>query len=318
MGAIYDQATVLATVVRGLEAAYEASRKQFDDQELTITAMEAEIADLTAKLKDGAGSTPASPTLVGSSAQPGSLTSFEALEANVGKLGAWRIFVHGTQPGTNDIARIRSCLNGRRPIVSVSGGTDVAKAKADALAFARAVAPLKGAGSITFGHEPTQKFPGTMQEYVLAKNAYYQTIKTELPRWDCIDIFMAWDIKSGGARDPRLWRADLDLLDGVGVDAYDEAGKVTPAEMLAPALALAADWGKPLWVTETATIDELARPNYRPDWITEFARFARGESRIKGWTWFNSNIGPNAPPYGWFVTSSPASTAAFTAAVGAQ
>ena len=330
MGAAYQAAVDLAIVVEALEKAVDAGAAQVLDRDGTIVSMRvemdaktAEIVKLTEQLMQLVDVT----TVVGSSAQPGNLAAFGVLEDLVGKLGAWRMFISGPRPGTVDVERVRTCLAGKRvPFVSVSGTTDVAAATASATEFVRVMKPLGGAGWITFGHEPTQKYTDAAA-YVKAKNAYYTVIRDELPAWSTIDIFMLFDIVAGTAsatsgvydpaRHPDRWIADLALLDAIGVDAYDQ-GKKTPQEMLAPALALVDKYKRPLWVTETSTVEDPARPAYKPDWIRALAAFAKSDDRIAGWIWFHSGVGPNAPAYGWFVTTTPASTAAFKAAVADQ
>ena len=179
--------------------------------------------------------------------------------------------------------------------------------------FVRLIGPLGGEGTVTFGHEPTQKFadPGA---YVKAKNAYYRVIREALPNWLPIDIFMLYDITAGGLRHPDHWIADLALLEGLGVDAYDQ-GKKTPQQLLAPALELAAKYDKPLFVTETSTVEKPDDPAYKPNWIRAMTTYCAGEDRIPTWIWFHSSIGPNAPDYGWYVNTSPEATEAFKAAV---
>lgn len=320
MGTAYDAAVDLTVVVEALEKAIDAGQALVFERDGTIVSMRveveakaAEIARLNAQLMELLEVS----TLVGSSAQPGNLAAFGALEDLVGKLGAWRLFIPGKEPGAVDAERIRTCLAGKRvPFVSVTGGTDVATATAAAKEFVRLISPLGGAGWITFGHEPTQKFTDPAA-YVKAKNAYYRVIRTELPAWSTIDIFMLYDIEQGGARHPDHWIADLALLDAIGVDAYDQ-GKKTPQQMLAPALALVDKYKRPLWVTETSTVEDPKRPTYKADWIRAMAALAKGDDRIGGWIWFSSGLGPNAPTYGWFVTTSPASTAAFKEAVADQ
>lgn len=330
MGTAYKAALDLAVVVEALEKAVESGEAKVTDRDGQIVSMTeeltvkvSEIADLKAQLMallEGS-------TIVGSSAQPGSLAAFNSLEGLVGKLGAWRIFIQGAKPGSTDVERVRVCLaGGRVPFVSVAGGIGVVAAQASAREFVRVMKPLGGAGWITFGHEPTQKFTDPAA-YVRAKNAYYTIIRAELPAWSTIDIVMLRDIVAGTApptsviydpaRHPDHWIADLALLDAIGVDAYDH-GKKTPEEMLAPALALVDKYKRPLWITETSTIEDPARPNYKPDWIDAMAAYAKEDNRIAGWIWFSSGVGPNAPIYGWFVNTSPASTAAFKRAVADQ
>lgn len=319
MGAARQAALDLVNLVGSLEDAVDGWKAQAVAADATISKMSAEIAAKTAEIArlNGLIELPVASTIVGSSAQPGSLAAFDALEGQVGKLGAWRLYIATKTPASADVEKIRVCLaGGRRPFASVAGGTDVAQATASARDFVSRVGPLGGAGSITFGHEPTQKFTDPAL-YVKAKNAFYTVVRELLPTWDTLDIFMLYDIEQGGPRHPDRWIADLALLDGFGVDAYDH-GKHTPAEMLEPALALADAYKRPLYVCETGTVEDATRPSYKADWITAFAAMAKADPRIGGWIWFSSGVGPNAPSYGWYVTTSPASTAAFKAAVADQ
>jgi hypothetical protein len=305
MGTALEAAQDLTVAIGDLESTVDTLRAEND-------SLIAQIAELTGKLLPEV-----TRTIVGSSAQPGSVTAFLDLEAKVGKLGAWRIFIPGTAPSDTDVHRIKTCIEGKRiPYVSVTGGTDTVKAAAAAKEFVRRVKPLGGTGWITFGHEPTQKYPDR-QGYINAKNAFYQVIKDELTNWRRIDIFMLWDIEADGDRHPDKWRADLGLLNAIGVDAYDQ-GKRTPQAMLAKAIALAEKYQLPLHVTETSTVDKPDDPSYKPAWIAAMESYCRDHPRIACWLWFNSKVGPNAPEYGWFVTTSDASTSAFKDAVTRQ
>jgi hypothetical protein len=317
MGAALTTAQNLVLAIDSLEKELATMQADKSAREITITTLEAEVVGLRAELESITGKPPASITIVGSSAQPGSVTAFYELEDKVGKLGAWRLFIPGNVPSDTDVHRIKTCLDGgRHPFVSVTATTDPAKAVTFAQEFVRRVKPLGRMGTITFGHEPTQKFTDPAG-YVKAKNAYYRVIREQLPNWRCIDIFMLWDIESGGDRHPDRWIADKSLLSGLGVDAYDQ-GKRTPAQMLSKALELADAYGLPLFLTETSTVEKPEDPNYKPNWIRALAEFCRNDPRIPTWIWFHSKVGPNAPDYGWFVTTSDAATKAFADAVSGQ
>ena len=275
-------------------------------QENTITRQTAELAELRSQLA-AVRRVP----LIGSSAKPGSVEAFMNLEAAVGKLQAWRIFVPGPVLDASSIAKVKACTaGGRRPVLSVSGVTNIAEAASYAHAAATALRDIlipRGA-SITFGHEPTQKFTDRAG-YVAAKDAFYRIIGEALPAWDRLDILMLHDLTTGGDRHPDLWVAHDGLLDAIGFDCYDQ-GKRSFQEMIAPAVTYAKSKRLPLWIPETATV-----PAGKAAWITAAAAYARTEPTLAGWLWFHSDIGPNTPSAGWYVNSPPEAAVAFRTAL---
>lgn len=107
-----------------------------------------------------------------------------------------------------------------------------------------------------------------------------------------------------------------DFVDIVGVDGYNFGDRpdhqwTQPAELFGTTLTLLAGLapGKPLWINEVGCGDQGGD---KPHWISDFIGWLAGTD-VRGLIWFEVDGNPDAPD--WRLTSSPATTAAATAAL---
>ncbi len=133
-----------------------------------------------------------------------------------------------------------------------------------------------------------------------------------------------WVMTGGAFAGPVAdeWYPGDDVVDVVGVDPYNwftcqgtERPWVSFADLVAPALAFAEVHGKPLAVTETASVEDPARLGRKAEWIRDAAEYLKDPSvaaRFEYVSWFNVTApGGTYPDCVWDYDTSPSSSEAF-------
>jgi Glycosyl hydrolase family 26 len=110
-----------------------------------------------------------------------------------------------------------------------------------------------------------------------------------------------------------LWYPGDDVVDVVGADAYNWFGTghagastwTTFQTAFQPAYDWATARGKPLWVTETGTLEDPSDPSRKAQWYTDMGTQAQAWPNLRAIIYFTG------AKYGWWPNSSHQSFAAF-------
>ncbi|MEM7341620.1 MAG: hypothetical protein AAF467_23435 [Actinomycetota bacterium] len=242
-----------------------------------------------------AGDGAARPAVLVGAAVPGSdPEALAGLEADIAAtVGVVRVFTRWNTPfPTADHQRLLD--EGRTLHLSVrprtDDGTVIAwRALADAepgsdvyerlVEWVDAVAPLGEQVYFTMNHEPETSDSaanGDAADFVAAWRRTVEVLRERGGTDTRTVLVLGRSAYASGEIDE--WYPGDDVVDVIGVDPYNwydcqgtDRPWLMPDELLAPALAFAAEHGKPLAVPEIASSEDWANPQRKADWIDALA-----------------------------------------------
>lgn len=176
----------------------------------------------------------------------------------------------------------------------------------------------------TLNHEPETRDSagnGEAEEYVAAWRTMVEMLRQTEPHGDevrTVIVLTRGAYARGGVHD---WYPGDDVVDVIGVDPYNwylcqgsRRDWQDPESLLAPALAFAAERGKPLAVPEIASTEDPTDAGRKADWVHQLGQYLNsGElaAPIEFVAWFNVHD-RSWPNCNWAYNSTPDSAQAVT------
>jgi hypothetical protein len=306
-----------------------------------LTVLVLSLAVASAGLAAPAGAGPNDPTLLfGARPEPGTQQGTIALEGKIGRrLAAVRVYYNWDSPfpdtdinwfNANGYTLLLSVKSERRNHTFVQW-RDIANAQPgstlynDIVRWATRVKALGNRVYFTFNHEPETSLnsSGVGADFIAAWRKVVTVFRQQgVTNADYLWIMTAFSFKAKDRRRAIDWYPGEAYLDYIGADAYNwytcRPGTSNPwnsLEQLVNPMRLFAQGKaiKGILIPEWASTEDPAQPNRKAQWITD----ARALFKKPGWESFKGvlyyNKSSKYPNCRWFVDSSQASLAAFTA-----
>lgn len=276
---------------------------------VTVTGLLA-VGALAATTLPAFTSAPASAstsTLIGSSAKGGP-TALAALESKLGRrVGSHRVYNPGFRVDIlNDHQVVDDHAKGRTTVYSVklpwaqtaSGGYDASITQMARL--------LKADGRtlyLAFSHEPEDNGDPALFRAAFARFGRL-VHAVGASNVHITDILMEWTFNPRSGRTVSDWIPPTDSFDVLALDIYINPQKVdrTFAQATAGGEAEAARLGKQFAVAEWGVVANRSNPAERAATVSAGLAHAKAAG-FAFVTWFQSDIGVNAPPEGWYLDS---------------